>query len=318
VIGGFNSTAVLTLNRNMELGKLSLFEFGAQLTGLMVMIVWAAISPTIWSLVAGNLASRVAMLAWSHRLVPGQRNRFAWEKEASSELISFGKWIFVSTALTFLAANTDRLMLGRLLPMEVLGVYTIAFTFADLPRQIMKRISQRVIFPLISRQRDMPRDLLRSKIIKKRRPLLIGLAFLVVAIFGCGDYLIMILYDHRYHGAGWMVSILGLGLWPLLLHLTINPTLMAIGKPHYVAAGNALKFIYMLVLMPTGYALMGVLGAIIVIAFNDIAPYSAVNYGLWKERFSCLRQDLEATLALLGLLAATVALRIYLGVGMPW
>jgi O-antigen/teichoic acid export membrane protein len=64
----------------------------------------------------------------SHWLIPGYSNRFAWDRQAVGEILSFGKWMFVATAITFLNEQADRLILAKLLSFKILGVYTIAYT----------------------------------------------------------------------------------------------------------------------------------------------------------------------------------------------
>jgi len=317
LVNGLSSTSMATLSRKLEIGKLTRLEFATQIISLAVTIVWAYITPTVWALIGGNLVSSVVKTAWSHRLEPETSNWFAWEKDSVKEIMSFGTWVFVSTMMTFLASQADRLILGRLFTLQLLGVYTVAFTFADLPRQVVKRISQQVMFPVISKYADLDRSSLRAKILQKRKFLLMGLALMVTVLACFGDLIVEILYDERYQQAGWMLPILAVGLWPLLLSATIDRALYAIGNPKAVAFGNFLKFLYMITLLPVGDELFGVVGAITVIAFNDLPSYFAVNYGLWQEKLTCFRQDLQATILLLGLLLIVCFGRYSLGFGLP-
>lgn len=317
IISGFNSTSLATLNRRMEVGKLARFELGVQVTSLVILITWAWLSPTIWALVGGNLVSMSLKAYWSHRLNPGKPNRFVWDKNAIREIVSFGKWIFVSTAMTFLASQADRILLGKFFSLEMLGVYVIAFTFADIPRQISLRIGSKVIFPVFSQLIDLPRKTLKAKIIKKRWNMLLFLGFIVMSLFCFGDLVILSLYDSRYEAAAWMLPIIAIGLWPLLLCTTIDRFLVAIGKPSYLAFGNFLKFIYMIVGVPLGFSQMGVLGVIIVIAFNDLPYYIATNYGLWQEKIDFMIQDLQATLLLIGITSIILTIRGMLGFNFP-
>ncbi|NEP13299.1 MAG: oligosaccharide flippase family protein, partial [Symploca sp. SIO2C1] len=295
VIDGFNSTGIALLNRKIQIGKLTRFEFGVQSFGIFVMIVWAYFQRTVWALVAGNLLSKLLKMWWSHRLVPELSNRFTWEQESLKELISFGRWIFISTAMTFLASQADRLMLGKLFPLEVLGFYTVAFTFAELPRNIIKKISSSVMFPIMSKYADIPRQQLRAKILQKRWLLLVGLAIVVTVLVSFGDLIIKLLYDARYDDAAWMLPILSLGIWPIIISMTINKALFAIGKSIYIAIGNAFKLTYMIIGVPLAFSRWGVLGAIVVIAFNDIPSYIVFNYGLWREGLTGIGQDIQAT-----------------------
>ena len=317
IISGFNSTSLASLNRHLKVGKLSLLELGVQTVSLVILIVWAAISPTIWALVGGNLISMSLMALWSHRLNPGKPNRFAWNREAITEIISFGKWIFLSTAMTFLASEADRIILGKFFSLELLGIYVVAFTFADIPRQISLKIGSQVIFPAFSQLLHLPRQTIKAKILKKRWNMLLLLGFIVVVLFCFGDLVIVKLYDSRYQQAAWMLPIIAIGLWPLLLCTTIDRFLMAIGKPSYLAFGNFIKFVYMVVGIPLGYSQMGVIGAIIVIAFNDIPYYIAVHYGLWREKLNFIMQDVRATIVLICVITLVLTIRYLSNLGIP-
>ena len=317
IISGFNSTSLASLNRQMEVAKLAQFELSIQFISLIILITWAWLSPTIWALVGGNLISITLQVYWSHRLNKGKPNRFTWNQEAIKEIVSFGKWIFIATAMTFLASQADRILLGKFFSLEMLGVYVIAFTFADIPRQVSLKIGSKVIFPAFSQLIGLPRTTLRAKIIQKRWKMLLFLGFIVMSLVCFGDLIILGLYDSRYEAAAWMLPIIAIGLWPLLLCTTIDRFLIAIGKPSYLACGNFFKFIYMIIGVPFGFFQMGVLGVIIVIAFNDIPYYVAANYGLWREKLDFIVQDLQATLLLIVITAIILIIRLMLGLELP-
>lgn len=317
LMSGFSSTTLDTLNRKLEIAKLTQFDIIIQAIGLGIMVVWAYFQPSIWALVVGGLFSNLVKLIWSHRLDPERPNRIAWDKAAVQEILSFGMWVFVATAMTFLANQTDRLMLGKLLSLELLGIYTVAFTLADLPRQIVERLSSQILFPVISHYIDLDRQSLRQKILHKRWLLLVGLSFMVAGLVCFGDLFITFLYDDRYSAAAWMLPILALGLWPLILSVTISPALYAIGNPKFNAFGYFLKFLYMLIVLPFGFNQLQLLGAVIAIAFNDLPFYIPVSFGLWREKLSSFEQDLMATLFLVGLITVVLFIRYHLGFGFP-
>ena len=313
VISGFSSTSLFTLKRRIDLGKLTLFELEIQLFSLGVMLIWAWFHRSIWALVAGNLASESLKMLLSHYLLPGDRNRFAWEKRAIADIFAFGKWIFASTAMTFLAAQADRIILGKLLSFQLLGIYNVALIFAELPKMVMMKIGNQVIFPVISRQVDLPRKDLRHKILHQRMSILAVAIPLLAILAGFGDFLILKLYDSRYEDAAWMLPILALGIWPNLLIATMSPSLLAIGEPLYAAWGNLFKFCYMIVALPLGYAWLGVTGAVIVVACNDLPFYLVVGYGLWREKLNAIAQDLIATLVLFGSILLIAIVRHFCG-----
>lgn len=317
VISGFNSTALYTLNRHMDVSKVAMFEFGGQAITIGVAIAWAFFDHSIRALVVGSLASSLVQLVWTYRMTPNSSQQFTWEKESAKELFSFGKWIFISTAITFFAEQADRLILGKLLPLELLGIYGVAMTFADLPRQVTLALSGKVIFPAISKIADLPRQEIRAKLIQNRQLVLLALTFGLTALVCFGDVLIKVLYDRRYIEAAWMLPILALGIWPRMLCNTNEPSLMAIGKPQYGTLAQVSRFLSTSIGVLLGFHYFRELGAVIAVALNDLVYYFAINYGLWREGLSGLRQDLLMTVLLLGLLALVLVGRYSLGFGFP-
>ena len=317
IIQGFNSTSLATLSRHVEVGKITIFQLGVQVIALAVTIIYAYFQQSIWALVIGNLLSSLFQMIISHRLNLLVTNRFAWDKTAIHEITLFGRWIFLNTAMMFLAQQSDRLILGKLLSLEMLGVYTIAFSLSDIPRQAVKRLSSNVIFPVLSKNAALPRSNLREKILKPRRQLLL-MATLVLAVMTVfGDLVVLALYDDRYAQAALFFPILSLGLWPRILFNTISPSLKAIGEPRYDAYGSVLRLIFISLGLPIAFAQTGVIGAVFIIAISDIFNYIAVVYGLWRTKLLCLVQDLQATVLFVCWLMLFLLIRFVTGLELP-
>lgn len=317
IFSGFESTAIAQLERHLEVKTQVLFELTTQAVGLITMIGWAALAPSIWALVFGGLTSAFVKMVWSHILFPGSSNQWAWDKEALKELLTLGRWIFISTALTFLAEQADRLMLGDIFSLRLLGVYGIALTLSNMPYQVVMAVSNKVIFPAISKSIDQPRDILFPKILNNRRPLLLASMLLVLLLVSFGDRLITTLYDARYIDAAWMLPILALGIWPRMLSQTNEPYLFALGKFQYSTYGNFLRLLCTVLGIGVGFQYFGNAGAVIGVALNDLFYYLAVNYGLLLEGLNGIAQDLMATALLLGLITTIVIIRLYFGLGLP-
>lgn len=316
VISGFTSSALFTLNRHLVLKEIALYELAGQLISSIAMISWALINPSIWALVAGGAASTIFQLIWSYYLNYWKLNYFTWDKVIVRELLTFGSWIFLSTATTFFAEQADRMVFGKLLSLEMLGIYGIALTFADIPRAITSTVSGKVIMPALAKIADLPRPDMRQKLNKARTKIILGLSAGVAALTTFGDWIIESLYDERYLQAAWMLPLLALGLWPRLLSNTNEPALFAIGKPQYTAAANVSRFVFTIGGIFVGYQWLGLPGAVIGVALNDLFYYAVANFGLWREGLSGLRQDLIATFLMLSILVVLVGIRYWLGFGL--
>jgi len=110
VIGGLQSTRIATAHRSFEQKRLMQMELISQTAGLIVMMVMGVMSRSIWALVAGGLVSSLTMTTLSHTWLSGHPNRIRWETKALRELIGFGKWIFISSAVFVFVTNGDRLL----------------------------------------------------------------------------------------------------------------------------------------------------------------------------------------------------------------
>ncbi|MEM1241459.1 MAG: oligosaccharide flippase family protein [Cyanobacteria bacterium P01_H01_bin.26] len=314
----FESTALIGLRRKVNVGKEVTFEFLTQFFSISTMVIWALISPTLLSLAVGLIAGSFIRTIGSYVFFADRRNKFVLNRKAASEIFSFGKWLFVATTLVVLAEQSDRLILGGLLPLEVLGVYSIALNLSNLPRQIVKKLGNQVIFPVISRKAELSREKLRLEVLRQRQKLLIIFGAMLLPFIIFGDSIILAMYDARYDDATWMLPILALGVWFSVLFNTANFCLMGIGKPVYGALGNGLRFLTISLGLFIGYNYGGILGAITVVAISDVPAYIGIQFGLFREKLLFLSQDLKSTILFLSLIAILLMIRTWLGLGTPF
>jgi O-antigen/teichoic acid export membrane protein len=290
VIAGFNSPALALANRKLALGRLTVLELGTQIITLAVMIAWALAWPSVWALLAGTLLGTILKMAGSHVWLGGVRCRLDWDKEAFSALRSFGKWIFVSTVLTFLVGQGDRLAFGKLLTIGELGIYSIAVMLAAVPRQVLVTIQGKVVFPAYCRLVHEGR-LTHTTFHRVRRPLAVIGAALGSLLIASGPLLIPALYDARYHSAGWMLQVLACGaiFWALE---SLNSSLMlARGRSDAMAAGSAVKLVGMVVLLPLGWILAGLSGAILGLVASELMRYLTSCYFVERAGLRVIGRD---------------------------
>ncbi len=281
VIAGFASPSLLSLARHMGVGKASMLELVGQVVYFVVTLVWALFDPSLWALVGGKTASELARTAISFYIIPELRPGFVLDGECIRSLLHFGKWILVGTALTFLATQSDRLILGKLITIEALGVYGVAFSLSDMPRQIIALFCSRVGYPFIARFAQQPRKEYRTVFLKYRQPVLAVGGLGLILVICVGDQLVLHLYDHRYRAAAWMVGVLALGLWHTMLYSTLSPAILALSKAHYNAIANLVYCISLFTLIPVGFHFYGTLGAVVAVAAGDLPVYFVVLYAAY-------------------------------------
>lgn len=318
LISGGNSTKLWLLNRSLKLGWFSGLDLLSGFVGLVAMVTWALISPSIWALPIGNLFASSFKVAVSHIVLPGPSNRVAWHKEYLDEIVSFGRWVMLATATMFLSEQADRFILAKLLSFSTLGVYTVALSLAILPKQVIKKLNNLVIFPVVSQNSELPRSALNAKILKKRKTILLGFSVGLALSIAFGDMLISALYDDRYIDATWMFTLLCSGIWFSVLLYTAVPCLMGVGKPVYNAQANFAGLIMVIGGIPLGYSVAGPFGAVLAVAIRDFPAYLAIQVGLTREKLFFYRQDLWTTATFLVLSIFFLAVRYWLGFGTPF
>lgn len=305
LIMGFSSTAFTTLNRKLLLGRITVIELGIQVVALAVMCACAWRWRSVWALVIGNLVSAALWMALSHLALPGIKNRFHWDAQVARRLARFGRWIFLSTALTYLAGHSDRMILGASMTAAALGVYNIAAFLAQAVQDGLASISQRVLFPLYARLAELDPGALRGRILRARvRLLLLALPpVCVLATFG-GEVL-RLLYDERYQGGAWMLQALALGSIAEVVGLTASPVLLARGD----SFRHMLVLVVRSALLVTGVWLgnrhWGVDGQVVAIAGSALLGYPALAWatrahGVWMPALDAAA--LAGSAALIGLL----------------
>jgi O-antigen/teichoic acid export membrane protein len=238
VLAAFSSPSLLTLARHMGVGRLSVLELLSQVVQFAVTVAWAMIHRSLWALVGGRLIAELVRSAASYLINPELRPRFTLDKDCVRSLIHFGRWILIGTALTFLAQQSDRLILGKLVSVVTLGVYGVAFALSDLPRSLINLFCTRVGFPFIARFAQQARSEYRAILLKYRLPVLAVGGLGLVLIICTGDQVILHVYDRRYRDAAWMIGILAAGLWHTTLYSTVSPAIIALSKAHYNAVAN--------------------------------------------------------------------------------
>jgi len=320
VISGFASPKMLTMSRHLGVGRLSLLELLSQI--MVFGGTWAFArfySPTIWALLFGRVLSEVVRTIASYYIIKvGIRPRFVLERSSMKSLVQFGRWILVSTSLTFLASQSDKLVLAKLTTLQMLGVYGIAFSLSDLPRQIIQMFSSKVGFPFIAKFSQKPRPEFRQVVLKYRMLVLAVGAVMLTFTICIGDLFIKHVYDKRYHDAAWMIALFAIGLWHTLLYNTLTPGIMSLQKSEYQAIGNFFYCVALFGLLPVGFLYFGMVGAVAAVAISDLPVYVVNVYGAYRLGMGMLRQDGMMTAFFLLTLAAGLGIRHALGLQLPF
>ena len=315
VLGGAVSISRFLLQKRMQIARLSAFEAAQAFVSFVGYLLLAYITPTIWSLVWGGVFAAAVETAGSYFLIPDVKQKFSVSRKYAWEILNYGKWIFASSIVYFLSMNFDRLYLAKAVPLQLVGVYGIARSLSEMVGFVVLRLGNYVLLPFVASHAQTPRSELRAGLSSIRGKFLLLAAFGLSLFVATADLPIKVLYDQRYQAATWMLPVLAMGAWLSTLATINEATLLGLGKPSYSAAANGSKFVAMLVGLPLGITLDGIIGGILVVGISDVWRYVPILAGQRRQGISFGSQDLLTTLALLLMVLLWEVLRWAAGFG---
>jgi O-antigen/teichoic acid export membrane protein len=299
LIAVFSSTKLYIEGRELRLARLVGIELLTQIVSIFVMILLAKYWGSVWALVLGGLVGTLLKTLLSHIALPGMTNRFCWDRPSAHKLYHFGRWIFVSTLFTFLAMQSDRLLLGRLIPLEMLGVYSIALGMVSIGIGVFEQFTNRILMPAMAHFRRESRHRFNDVVLKSRNLILSAAAVAVANVILMAPTLFDWLYDARYHEAGRISQWLGFGLWFTLLQRTSQASLLAAGRSKALALANAVNCFVTIVAAPLGFHLWGLEGFIGGWTLGNLAAVLIVDTALARDGIELRWQDAVLTAGLL-------------------
>lgn len=275
LVAGFNPTSIETANRHLLMGRLTMLDLLSQFIALVLMVVMALIWKSVAALVVGSVLGALAKLVLTWAFLPGPRNRFHLEKTAMAELISFGKWIFLSTVFWFFASQGDKAILGKFLSLEVLGIYNIGYFLASFAVLLGMNVSSRVMIPVYREAAGTPR------VTKLRYLLSTGASGLLVGMAIAGPWLVDLLYDDRYLLSGAIIVVLSVGFIPLVMGLTYDQAALAAGDSRRFFVYNATRSTLQVALLLVGAFYAGLIGAIVGMGISMVLSHFLL---IWLAR----------------------------------
>lgn len=311
VISGFNPTSIETANRHLLLVRLTGLDILAQSIGILGMVVVGVMTGSVWALVAGAVLTALMRLLLTRVFLPGARNRFHCDRAALAELLTFGKWIFLSTICGFLLAQGDKAILGFYLSAADLGIYNNAWFLASFPMLMSFAVVQKIMIPLY---RDHPPAAsLQNRRRFGRLKLGISAATLVLlAVMALiGPSLVAVLYDERYAAAGGMISVIALSLMPSVIGMGYDQAALAAGNGRGFFALLALRAVLQMLAIFIGAEAAGLSGAVLGLGVAGILghPFVALlahRHGAWDGRHDLIAFAMAAALGLLIVLLGAV------------
>lgn len=276
ILTGFNNINTIALQKELDFKRLTYLEQAGGVLSTIIALGLAYWMRTVWALVYSQLATAVISVVLSYVMVPG-RPRFRFDPEIARELFAYGKFMTGLAVVVFLTNQLDSAMIGKLLGMESLGFYTVAYTLANIASTNLSKVVAKVLFPMFSKlQTDPPQ--LRAEYVRGVRLVMAVVVPISVAIVVLAHDIVTALYGAKWAAAAVPLQILSIfgcfqALWVLNGYLY-----NAIGKPHIDFYMNTSRLVLVLGLLYPLTVSYGLAGASAAVAIPMAMQFAAGVY----------------------------------------
>lgn len=279
-LAGAENVSIVRFQRRVEMRVPKILGATATLTSLVVTISTAIAFNTIWCVVYGSIAGRAMRTIMSHVLAPS-RPRLYFSKEIFWELFRYGRNIWGVAVLVFLVTQLDDAIVGRVLSLDALALYVMAYTMANVPISSITSIASEVAFPTWSevvRQGDTEtRDRMFVETVRFTGAVSIAVT---VALFVGGADVLETVFGAKWRDAD---AALGVLVWfGLIRGISANfGTLFnSLGMPNLILREIAIKAVIIAITIYPMTKAWGIQGAALSVTLPMviITPFAAYIY----------------------------------------
>ena len=251
------SIGIVRLTREFRFRSLALLSMGEAVANATVSIVLAP-SLGVWALVIGALSGPAVHSILSYVAAP-HAPRLRFDTSATTELIRFGRWIFVTGLIALAGRTVLQATISRQLGVVDLGLYTLAVRLAFLPADVSGAVVGSVAFPLFSR---LQAEVAKTAVVF--RTLFTGLMAVMLPIVGLLTVLATPLVDHvlgdEWQGTAPVIGVLALASAIGIFGDVAAPMFEGAGRPRlvtFVESVQSAALVICAVVLAGTFGLMG-------------------------------------------------------------
>jgi O-antigen/teichoic acid export membrane protein len=254
--------------------NLAVVDVISTMIGLAIAVFSAIKGLGVYSLVYGTLFKVIsANLVFFYKGIKNHCPALYYSHKEIKGMIGFGMFQMGERCINYFNSQFDTILIGRLLGVESLGVYTIAKTLVMRPAQIINPIVTKVMFPIMARVQD-DNIKLKSIYLKTINYLCSINTPIYIAIAILAEPIIVLLFGENWLGATEILQILAIYY---ILRSTGNPIgalQLAKGRADLGFYWNLLLFVFFpaAIYLGSTYGLKGVAFSLVILSFLFSIP----------------------------------------------
>jgi lipopolysaccharide exporter len=296
-LNGLASLGPVVALRGLEFRKVALFGALETTLGAIAGCLLIVTFRSAWAVAVGLNAMAVARIVSSYCMAPC-RPRFDLRWGLLRPFAGFAASTFLAAVLAFLNERGDDFMVGSLLGMEGLGLYHVAYLYANLPGLKIAQVLGNLLIPTFAVLCEEPARLRRAFL--KFLGLVMGLAALLfVPLAALAPVLLRAIAGGRFLPAAPVFRVLCLFGALRFFQFTAEALFNARGQPRYATRAQLVQFTAMGLLIVPCIMKWGILGAGLAVTVGMVAATISSSLALRKllalrpmERGEALEVDL--------------------------
>lgn len=293
------SPRAYVLEKRIKFGKVVILTQGSALLGTFLTIGLAFLLRNIWALVIGFVSEAFFYFLLSFILCPF-RPRLSIDRESLGEIIRFAKGMLGLSVLAMVAFEIDILVLGKLVPMAVVGLYLMAKRLALAPKEVHVRIFGPLLLSAFSEKQD-DRKRLRSYVLRLTRTVgVFGLPFTAFFVV-CGGAILSVVFGSQYADAAVPFGFLSICTLVRIQGITLASIYLSLGQPHLHRGFVLFRVIILVFLIYPSIVFFGAAGAAGIVLFAEVSALFLQVVWMRKRIGLALPEYLSCWLAGLGL-----------------
>ena len=268
---------MILMQKKLHFSAIAKTDMVSRFISFIVVVAMAYKSFGVYSLAVGSLVftffSTIGYIVFGRNL---HKPIFYLKIKLLSDFLSFGLYQMGEKIIQYFASQFDTILIGKLLGLEVLGIYNVAKNLVNQPISVINPVITKVTFPLMS-QVNNDNNKLKAVFLKTINYLSFVNIPVYLMIFLLANPIVTVMFGAKWLEAVPLVQILSLAL---ILGSIGNPAgslLLSKGKANIAFYWNLIIFLLFPVLIIIG-SFWGIIG----IAFGILFLYILLFYPNWK------------------------------------
>lgn len=284
LFNGLISPKVHILEKEMRFKNWVFLMQGSSVIGVIITITITFFFPNVWALVIGYTAEALLRSSLSFIFYPIKPS-LNFDKLFLTDILTFSKKMFGLPILMLLFVQTDVFVIGKVLTMAQLGMYTLSKSLAEMPQTFLSKALSPILLPTLAQIQDNKDKLKESILLLSKWTMTIGLPLISFFVFFANPILSLI-YGSKYAALAVPFALLSINNLILIFASFPMYVFIAIGQPNIQRlASFARTFLFLMIIYPATY-FGGLFGAASAVLFSTLILLAIQTFYL--RRLLCI------------------------------